>query len=328
MMALTVLQVCEIAARCMEHLCNHNWHGYTQAGGTPGRWGDGEGDCVVTVYGKDYKLAQGDRDCSSAVISIYKAVLGIPINATYTGNMKAGFLATGLFKWHPAGSGYQPVRGDICLNEKSHTAMHLGNGKLGEFSISENGGIYGTTGDQTGKESQVRSYYDYPWDGFLHCIGGKDVSGVSPQKPTSGKEKPPYPKYRVYTKEDGWLEWMKGLVCQDGCGDDYAGVRGHLIRNVQINNLGTKGWFRLTMKKQGLLGKNQQNKDLSDYVIGITIYYDTPIPEATGYYEAKYRVSPKGKSYLKWEYDDKDGGAGDGNNGIDRLQLILQKQEK
>ena len=82
------------------------------------------------------------------------------------------------------------------------------------------------------------------------------------------------------------------------------------------------------MKKQGLLGKNQQNKDLSDYVIGIAIYFDTPEPEKTGYYEAKYRVSPKGKSYLKWEYDDKDGGAGDDKTGIDRLQLILEKEEK
>lgn len=60
-------------------------------------------------------------------------------------------------------------------------------------------------------------------------------------------------------------------------------------------------WFRFNMKKQGELGK-------------------------TGYYVAKYRVSPLGKDYLKWEHDDQDGGAGDDVNGIDRLQLTLEKQ--
>lgn len=324
-MSLTVFQVCEIAAQCMEHLCNHNWHGYTQAAGTPGRWGDGEGYCTVKVYGKDYKLAQGDRDCSSAIISIFREVLGIPINATYTGNMKEAFLATGLFKWHERNSGYKPGRGVICLNEKNHTALHLGNGMIGEFSIAENGGIYGVTGDQTGSESRIRAYYDYPWDGFLEYTGGNAASGTATQNPVSSAAVPTYPSYRVLTKEDGWLAWVKGLVCSDGCGDDCAGIRGCLIRNAQIKDLGPKGWFRLTMKKQGLLKKNQQNADMTDYVIGVEIYYDTPDPATTGYYKAKYRVAPLGKAYLKWEYDDEDGGAGDGVNGIDRLQLTIAK---
>lgn len=133
------------------------------------------------------------------------------------------------------------------------------------------------------------------------------------------------PRYCVYTEEDGQLEYLVGLKCSDGCGDDFAGVRGHLIRNVQIEGLGPRGWFQLTMKKQGLLAKNMQNADLSDYVIGITVYYDTPDPASTGYYEAKYRVSPIGKNYLKWEYDDKDNGAGDDVNGIDRFQLTINK---
>lgn len=136
---------------------------------------------------------------------------------------------------------------------------------------------------------------------------------------------PPYPKYRVYTKEDGYLEWMNGLTCSDGCGDDFAGIRGHLIRNVQIKNLGPKGWYRLTMKHQGVLPENTENKDLSDYAIGVEVYYDTPNPTTTGYYKAKYRVSPIGRNYLKWEYDNEDGGAGDDINGIDRLQLTIIK---
>ena len=81
----------------------------------------------------------------------------------------------------------------------------------------------------------------------------------------------------------------------------------------------------MTMKRQGLLARNQENKDMSDYIIGYTIYYSTDNPGATGYYKAKYRVAPSGKDYLKWEYDDEDGGAGDDMNGVDRLQLTLEK---
>lgn len=47
--------------------------------------------------------------------------------------------------------------------------------------------------------------------------------------------------------------------------------------------------------------------------------------DASGYYEAIYRVSPQNRNYLKWEYDDLDGGAGDDVNGIDRFQLTLEK---
>ena len=61
-----------VAATLMEHLCTHNWHGYTQGGG---RWGDGEGVCSVTVEGKTYSVEQGDRDCSSAVIDCWKQAL-------------------------------------------------------------------------------------------------------------------------------------------------------------------------------------------------------------------------------------------------------------
>lgn len=308
--------VSEIVSQLMEHLCNHDWHGYTQASGTPGRWGDGEGDCIVNVGGKEYRLQQGDRDCSSAIISIFKSI-GIKINATYTGNMKQGFLETGLFKWYPANSGYNPVRGDVCLNEANHTAMYLGNGLLGEFSIAENGSIYGQTGDQNGREAYIHAFYNYPWDGYLHYIGKKESSNSD----TDTDE----PKYRVYTREDGWLEWMNGLSCTDGCGDDFAGVRGHLHRNAQFKDLGSNGWFQLVMKRQGALPRNTENKDLSDYVIGYIIYFDTPNPNTTGYYKAKYRIATIGNEYLKWEYDDEDGGAGDDKNGVDRLQLTLEK---
>lgn len=56
-------------------------------------------------------------------------------------------------------------RGDILLNEKHHTAIYVGGGNIVHASLNEKGGIYGgQSGDQTGKEICVRSYYDRPWD--------------------------------------------------------------------------------------------------------------------------------------------------------------------
>ena len=156
-----------IAAELMRHLCEHDWHGYTQGSG---RCGDGEGYCDVELDGKTYHLAQGDRDCSSAVISCWQAA-GVDVQATYTGDMLAGFLATGLFEKQPLSFTAQP--GDIYLNYSAHTAMCISSEPdlLGEFSISENGTIYGMVGDQTGYESLIRPYYDFPWDCILHYVG-------------------------------------------------------------------------------------------------------------------------------------------------------------
>lgn len=133
----------------------------------------------------------------------------------------------------------------------------------------------------------------------------------------------PMPRFRVYTKEDGWLDWMDGLRDSGGSADDFGGERGHAIRNAQVENLGPNGWFRLNTK-HGELGKNEENA-AGDEVIGLTVYYDTPNPSATGYYKAAYQVSPIGKNYLKLEYDDEDGGAGNDRDAIDRIRLYLEK---
>lgn len=312
----------QVAVEIMKHLVTHDWHGYSQIS----RWGDGGGKCDVQTSAGIYQVEQGDRDCSSAIVSAYEAAGIFCGGATYTGNMRANMCATGNFRWHPMSSGYIAQAGDIYLNEIYHTAMCLSAEPdlLMEFSISETGGIDGAEGDQTGHESHIRAYYDYPWDGILECInmeeagpGGNNVVGILASDI-------PVPEYRVYTTEDGWLEWMRGLSCSDGCGDDFAGIPGHVQRNAQFKNLGKDGWFQLNMKRQGTLPKNQENTDMSDYIIGYTIYYSTDSPEKTGYYKAKYRVS-SGGSYLKWEYDDEDGGAGDDVNGVDRLQFTLVK---
>ena len=116
-----------------------------------------------------------DYDCSSFVISAFKAA-GLPLTATYTGNMKYDFLQNG-FSVVTDGS---LKRGDVLLHEKNHTALYIGGNRLVHASINEKGTIKGgQTGDQTGGEICVRGYYNYPWDVVLRY--GED--GTSDARP-------------------------------------------------------------------------------------------------------------------------------------------------
>lgn len=177
----------------MEHLCEHDGnggHGYSQ----PNRAGVGTGgtpyETISLDDGTKVKIAYGDRDCSSASIECY-AALGVDCGgASYTGNMRKLMTKTGNFKWITDLS--QRKRGDILLNETHHAAVFLGSGKLGQFSISENGTVSGQRGDQTGYESNIKAYYNYPWDGLLRYVG-EDSTPHDVQQPTmqdtSGKIK-------------------------------------------------------------------------------------------------------------------------------------------
>lgn len=324
-----------VAATLHEHLCKHDNHGYTW----DARWGDGKGYCYVTVEGRQYALAKGDRDCSSSVIDAWSRALegtkyeGALKGATYTGNMKKVFLNSGLFSWKPMS--FIAQRGDIYLNEQNHTAMCQSPNpdKLSEFCINEFGGVYGgKTGDQTGGESRIANYYDYPWDGILHYEGGKNVAQTSTSTKTeksktttsSSSSSLPRPRYRGYTKEHQWLDWMKDLKEESGGSDDYCGVPGCWLYDMEFD-LPAGSWFQLTLKNGKVLPKNQQNTAHKEPIIGVTVYYNTPKPKSTGYYAAYYRAHPVSKSWLKWEIDDEDGGAGDDATPIDMFQLTLKK---
>ena len=130
-------------------IANDPAHGYDQAS----RWGP-------------------NYDCSSFVIMAFK-MAGLLLTATYTGNMKYDFLRHG-FVIVTDGT---LKRGDVLLHERNHTALYIGNGQIVQASINERGGITGgQSGDQTGSEIGVRSYYNYPWDVVLRYVGDLDES--------------------------------------------------------------------------------------------------------------------------------------------------------
>ena len=143
-------------------IANDARHGYDQAN----RWGP-------------------NYDCSSFVISAWEAA-GVPVKqkgASYTGNMLGAFLACG-FRNVTAqvnlrtGAGLQ--KGDVLLNAAHHTELYIGDGKVVKASINERGGVTGgQTGDQSGREIYVGSYYNFPWDCVLRYegSGGEDKPG-------------------------------------------------------------------------------------------------------------------------------------------------------
>lgn len=172
----------EAFAQVMEHLVSHDGgggHGYSQAN----RMGDGTTETICLSDGTTVTIAGGDRDCSSAVVTALRAVGVNTFGASYTGNMREQLLKTGLFRWRKMGV-KSAQRGDIYLNEKCHTAVCVspyGSARgdlLAQFSISEKGTVTGTKGDQTGRESNIKAYYSYPWDGTLYWLGdGKTLNG-------------------------------------------------------------------------------------------------------------------------------------------------------
>lgn len=274
----------ELAAKVMEHLCACKSHGYTQGY----RWGDG-GFEAVQIAGSTYTIETGDRDCSSAVISCYKAI-GIDCGgAEYTGDMRIKMCSTGCFEWlnpkTPA------VVGDIYVNEAHHAAMCVSTSpfKFGQFSSSEHGTAFGSTGDQTGKESLIVDYYDYPWDGIIRYSGGNGATAPAPAKPVV--------RYRVRTIKSGWLPELVEWDDSGPLGDDYAGNPGEPIVYIAI---GMNGWYQARSESAGWLPvvRGYDVGDLVDGcagdgspITGIRCYYETPRPDITGWLSIEYQVA-------------------------------------
>lgn len=288
----------EAAARIMEHLVAHDGdggHGYTQGSN---RWGNATVESIE-VNGVRYAFAGGDRDCSSGVISAYEAA-GVDCGgATYTGNMRARMCATGNFAWMPMS--YIAQRGDVYLNERNHTAMCRSAvpDVLMQFSLNENGGIVGgREGDQTGRESNVRPYYDYPWDGILRYVG----EGGAPAVGTTSAAVPDL-RYRACSQANGWLDEMVNHWDSGGSGDDYAGDGSPMVYLA----LDMPGWYQARTQASGWL-PTVRGYDIGDLergcagdgspITGVRCYYETQNPAATGWLGIEYAVANVGCGFF------------------------------
>ena len=192
-------------------LARDNSHGYDQAS----RWGP-------------------DYDCSSFLITVWEQA-GVPVKsrgATYTGNMRSVFKACGFKEVNPA-NGLKA--GDVLLNDATHTAMYIGNGQIVHAAGNEFGkATGGKTGDQTGYEIYVRSYYG-PWDVVLRYEEPAAAPAPSPApSPSEGSSAPQQDHYRPgdrYMVQQGDSLWR---IAERFLGD---GSRWHDL--YLYNNLAT-----------------------------------------------------------------------------------------
>lgn len=169
-----------VAAAIHKDMCDDAANGYSWSP----RWGeDGLGVKTLTIDGQSYSYDRGSYECGTSCTTAWKAALAHTKYAhmldgySTTRNMREVYVASGLFEWKPMSFLAEP--GDLYLSEQNHVAMCQSQvpDMLSEFCINENGGVYGgLVGDQTGTESYVHGYYDYPggWDGILHYNGKAD----------------------------------------------------------------------------------------------------------------------------------------------------------
>lgn len=148
--------------------------------------------CVTVSLGYDQSNRLdfrdgGETDCSALVLHALKEA-GFDVgNATYTGNMRSNLTARG---WKVVAVNGNPQPGDILLNDVHHVAAYIGGGKLAQASIDENGrATGGKGGDQTGRETNISNYYNYPWSCYLRWTGANDTWNTPPSTSTGGKIK-------------------------------------------------------------------------------------------------------------------------------------------
>ena len=122
------------------------------------------------THGYDQTHRNGpDYDCSSLVgTALHEADFNVS-PYSWTGNLEAQLRKAGFVDckapWLP---------GDVHLKTHHHVVMSISNRQIAHASINEKGTVTGgKTGDQTGKEICIRSYYEYygGWDVHLRYAG-------------------------------------------------------------------------------------------------------------------------------------------------------------
>lgn len=115
------------------------------------------------IHGYDQQYRNSpDYDCSSLVgTALYYA--GFAVSPySWTGNLESQLRKAGFVDCQAPWKA-----GDIHLNRENHVCMSINESQIVEATINEKGTTTGgKTGDQTGKEIRIASYYNYylGWD--------------------------------------------------------------------------------------------------------------------------------------------------------------------
>ena len=178
----------------------------------------------------NFNPSGGNCDCSSLVIHCLKEAGFDTGSATYTGNLSDNLTKRG---WTRLPADGNPQAGDILLNDVHHVAVYLGGGRLAQASISERGTAYGRAGDQTGRETNIRAYYNYPWNAYLRYMGAQSsaqaaVSGaIAVDGIISGQQVPDGRTYArpaidssVVRYGSGGSDLIRAVQRRLGCGVD------------------------------------------------------------------------------------------------------------
>ena len=122
------------------------------------------------THGYDQTHRNGpDYDCSSLVgTALHEA--GFDVSPySWTGNLEAQLRAAGFVDCKAPW-----LAGDVHLKTQHHVVMSISSSQIAHASINEKGTITGgETGDQTGNEICIRSYFEYSggWDVHLRYVG-------------------------------------------------------------------------------------------------------------------------------------------------------------
>lgn len=271
-MAKTI-DVANVAAIIHADMCNDERNGYSW---NPRTGGDHPaGIKKLYIDGLEYSYPLGSWDCSSSACKAWQEAIkhtryrGCLDGATWTGNMRSVFANSGLFDvWDTNSTVAQ--RGDVYLNDETHTAMCQTSDPdmLSEFSMSETGDVYNNqVGDQTGWESHITGFYDYPWWCTLHYNHAADFVSDDPEPtPTPVPSEGDGPRYAA-CHNFAWFDDMIGMYDTGGSSDDYAGAFGHPMNYLAIEGVGkyrvctvANGWlpyvneFDLNDEEYGMAG--------------------------------------------------------------------------
>ena len=114
----------------------------------------------------------GNCDCSSLVIHCLREAGFDTGTAVNTADLSVNLTSRG---WKRLPVDGHPKAGDILLNDVNHVAVYLGGGQLAQASSSEHNSLYGTAGDQTGRETNISPYYNFPWNCYLRYESEDDM---------------------------------------------------------------------------------------------------------------------------------------------------------